>query len=111
LPRPNDLIDLLSSQGWLYLKQAAILLDLTYHEAKQLVKNGDLVGVPVGKNTRIYTDEIARFRRYGNHPTKNSGLPDKPDSEALQIDEEYRRLQEEGESSPPSSISNPGDKQ
>jgi hypothetical protein len=59
----------LVSKGWCSLRQATLLLDLSYPSVLKYAELKYIDTLPVGEDRRIYLDEILRFRKFGNLPT------------------------------------------
>jgi len=58
----------LSTQGWVSLKKAAILIGVSYPTALKLKNEGLLQVIKVGGTHRVYASEIQRYLREGNLP-------------------------------------------
>ena len=79
-PNKKNTAALLSSRGWLSLRDFCSIADITYPTALRWCKLDMIVYTQVGGIKRIYEEEIARFLRHGTlkaNPEKWQVLNDK----------------------------------
>lgn len=65
----NDILRL-ATRGWVTLSTFARIAGISYTTARKLKDTGQLEVIPVGGIYRVYDDEIVRFMKEGNRPTK-----------------------------------------
>lgn len=65
------IIALLSTRGWVSLRQFALLTDVSYPTAVRLADEGKVKTYKVGGIRRVDADELARFLKEGNAKDTN----------------------------------------